>query len=52
MSQDQLVDKYRQCARMALSSERVEGSLSLLKQLEWLTSIKELVTVILPEPRA
>jgi len=49
MSQRELLDKYRECAQRALPVERVEQSLNLLECLESLSSIKELVDVILPE---
>lgn len=48
ISQEQLVDKYRDCAITVLDAERVERSIHLLLALEQVASVRELVAVVTP----
>jgi 2-methylcitrate dehydratase PrpD len=46
MTTEQFEDKYRDCASLALDDKEVEKSLSLLRNLEVLENIQELMKVV------
>ena len=46
MSQAELVEKYSECAARAISSERIDRSLDMLKGMEKLVDISDLMDLL------
>lgn len=48
MTRDELLDKYRHCARRVLDANRTERSIAVLESLETVVSVEELTNAICP----